>query len=108
MLPSSSLATTSRLPLELDRLPWLRRLAVDYVSDYSRVSAFFSGNPADPDAWRDAIARRHRSGLTGAAIAPIVAAQQQRRNAPAAARAAAERLAQPDRSEEHTSELQSH
>ncbi|HWV93082.1 MAG TPA: hypothetical protein VNZ24_02155, partial [Vicinamibacterales bacterium] len=56
-------ATASgRIPVDIRRFPWIRRLASDYAFDYARLADFFAGDPGDPAAWRDAIARatRHR------------------------------------------------
>ena len=78
--------------MELSRLPGIRRLASDYVHDFAAVSPFFSGNPGDAAAWRGAIAHTQAKPRAHAEIAALVAAQQQRRNAPAAARDAARRL----------------
>jgi bacillithiol biosynthesis cysteine-adding enzyme BshC len=73
----------------------MKRLAVDYAFDYARVAEFFAGDPADPAAWRDAIARTQRLPRDREAIADIVVAQQRRRGAPADALAAAARLREP-------------
>jgi bacillithiol biosynthesis cysteine-adding enzyme BshC len=89
-------ATTTRFPIEIRRFPWIKRLAVDYAFDFARVADFFSGNPADPSAWGDAIARTQRYPRDRHAIADIVAAQQRKRAAPAAAAAAAARLHDPE------------
>jgi bacillithiol biosynthesis cysteine-adding enzyme BshC len=87
-----AVATTSRLPVDIRRLPWIKPLVVDYAFDYSRVAPFFAGDPRDPRAWREAIARTRSYSRDREAIATIVAAQQQRRGAPAEALAAAARL----------------
>lgn len=84
-----------RLAVDVRRFPWIRRLASDYAFDFAALAPFFAGNPAEPGAWADTIARttahpRDRSGIAG-----IVAAQQERRGAPAEARQAAGRLADP-------------
>jgi bacillithiol synthase len=70
-------------------------LAADYVFDYSRVADFFAGNPDDPAAWRDAIARTHQHRRQGDAIADVVHAQQRRRGAPEAAISATALLRDP-------------
>ena len=88
-------APGSRLPVDIRRLPWIRRLAADYVFDHSRVADFFAGNPDDPAAWRDAIARTHGHTRQQAAVADLVQAQQRSRGAPEAAVAAAVRLRDP-------------
>jgi bacillithiol biosynthesis cysteine-adding enzyme BshC len=88
-------APTSRFSVEIRRFPWIKRLAVDYAFDYARVADFFAGNPADPVAWRDAIARTQRHRRDRDAIADLVVAQQRRRGAPADALAATARLRDP-------------
>ena len=65
---------------------------MDYAFDYARVADFFTGNPTEPSAWRDAIARTQRHPRQRAAIADVVQAQQHRRGAPPEAVAAAARL----------------
>ena len=92
--PSDSVAEVStRIPVELSRFPGIRRLASDYVHDFAAVSPFFPGNPSDASAWRGVIAQTQAKARARADVAALVAAQQQRRNAPAAARDAARRLA---------------
>jgi bacillithiol biosynthesis cysteine-adding enzyme BshC len=88
-------ATSSRFPIEIRRFPWIKRLAADYAFDYARVAEFFAGNPADPAAWRDAIARAQRHPRDRDRLAEIVVAQQRGRGAPADALAAAARLRDP-------------
>ena len=96
MLPQSGLTgTTTRLPIEIRRFPWIKRLAADYAFEYARVADFFAGNPADPSAWREAIGRAQRHPRDRPAVADLVQAQQRRRGAPAEALAAAERLRDP-------------
>ena len=74
-------AAVARLPIDIRRFPWIRPLAADYVFDHSRVADFFAGNPDDPAAWRDAIARTHQHQRQTEAIADIVQAQQRGRGA---------------------------
>jgi len=88
-------ATATRLPIDIRRFPWIRRLAADYAFDYDRVSEFFAGNPADPAAWRNAIARTQRHVRQRDAIADVLEAQQRTRGAPAEALAAAAALRDP-------------
>jgi bacillithiol biosynthesis cysteine-adding enzyme BshC len=95
ILNQSERATSSRFPIEIRRFPWIKRLASDYAFDYPRVSEFFTGNPTDPAAWRDAIARAQRHPRQRDQIADIVLAQQRRRGAPPDALAAAARLRDP-------------
>jgi bacillithiol synthase len=73
----------------------MSRLVTDYAHDFSRLAPFYNGNPADPHAWRDAIARTQRYPRAHDAVADVIAAQQRRRTAPAAAIAAAEQLRDP-------------
>ena len=72
----------ARLPIDIRRFPWIRRLAADYVFDHARVADFFAGNPDDPAAWRDAIARTHQHARHHEAVADAVQAQQRARSAP--------------------------
>jgi len=73
----------------------MRRLAVDYAFEYSGLSPFFAGNPADPIAWAGAISRAQAYDRPRAAIVAMLQAQQARRNSPPAARAAVAALASP-------------
>jgi bacillithiol synthase len=81
--------------VDVRRFSWMSRLVTDYAHDFSRLAPFFNGNPADPEAWRDAIARTQRHPRAHDGIADVIAAQQRRRGAPAAATAAAEQLRDP-------------
>ncbi|HEY5618474.1 MAG TPA: bacillithiol biosynthesis cysteine-adding enzyme BshC [Vicinamibacterales bacterium] len=93
MLSQTGLSgTSSRLPIEIRRFPWIKRLAADYAFEYGRVADFFGGNPAEPSAWRDAIERTRRHPRERAGITDVVQGQQQRRNAPPEAVAASARL----------------
>src|SRR5205085_3506374 len=60
---------------------------------FRSVAPFFSGNPADRAAWADAIARTQAHDRRRSDIADVLAAQQERRQAPARARDAARLLA---------------
>jgi len=88
-------APSARLPVDIRRFPWINRLAADYAFDYSRLADFFAGNPADPGAWRDAISRTQQLVRQRDVVADLLAAQQERRGAPAEALAAAARLREP-------------
>lgn len=87
--------TTVRLPIDIRRFPWIRKLAADYAYDFGRVAEFFAGNPADPAAWRDAVARAQQQPRQREATAAILEAQQRRRGAPRAALAASALLRDP-------------
>jgi bacillithiol biosynthesis cysteine-adding enzyme BshC len=91
----STSTTAAALAVDIRRFPWIRRLATDYAFAYDRVAPFFAGDPASPEAWADAVRRRHAHGGSPDAIARVITAQQARRNAPAAARAEAAHLADP-------------
>ncbi len=96
MLHQTALSgTIARLPVDIRRFPWIRRLASDYAFDFDKVADFFAGNPADPAAWRDAVVRTQRHPRERDAIASILQAQQRARGAPAEAIAAAAQLRDP-------------
>jgi bacillithiol biosynthesis cysteine-adding enzyme BshC len=81
------------MAVDVRRFPWIRRLAADYAYDFSSVAPFFSGDPADPSAWAQAIARTQAHDRRRNEIAAIVTAQQRRRGAPARAIEAGQMLA---------------
>ncbi len=91
--PTAPSDSALRLAVDLRQLPGLRRLAVDYAHDFAALARWFAGNPAEPAAWRDAIDRARAYDRPRAAIAAMLAAQLDRRRAPAAARANADALA---------------
>lgn len=95
MIPQSGVATASRIPIDIRRFPWIRPLVADYAYDHAKVADFFAGDPRDPRAWEEAIARTRAHARSLDAIAGIVHAQQQQRGAPAEALAAAARLRDP-------------
>ncbi len=88
-------SSSVRLPIDIRRFPWIRRLAADYAFDDGRVAEFFAGNPADPAAWRAAVARAQHHPRQREALAAVLDAQQRRRGAPAAALAASAQLSDP-------------
>jgi bacillithiol biosynthesis cysteine-adding enzyme BshC len=88
--PSDS---TLRLAVDVRRLPWMRRLAIDYIFHFDNVASFFAGDPQDRSAWTAAFTRVRAHQRPRAEIAAVIAAQQARRQAPAPARAAAAKLA---------------
>jgi bacillithiol biosynthesis cysteine-adding enzyme BshC len=81
--------------VDIRELPWIRRLASDYAFHYARVDKYFAGDPATPAAWEDAIARSRKTLRQPDALAGVIGAQQERRDAPEASRAAGRRLADP-------------
>jgi len=88
-------AAGGRLPVDIRRFPWIRRLASDYAFDYTRLADFFAGDPRDAAAWRDAIARASRHRRQRDAVVAVLQAQQQRRGAPPIALATAAILSDP-------------
>ncbi len=73
----------------------MRPLALDYAFDHAKVAAFFAGDPAQSESWAAQVAAQRAHARPRAELAAVIAAQQARRNAPDAARAAAQRLADP-------------
>lgn len=95
-VPSDVSSTAaSAIAVDIRTFPWIRRLASDYAFAYENVAPFFAGNPAEPSAWADTIARSQAYTRQPAAIARVIAAQQEQRDAPRAARDAAATLADP-------------
>jgi bacillithiol synthase len=84
-----------RIPVDVRRFPWIRRLAADYAYDFSAVAPFFSGNPSDRAAWADAIKRSQSYRRRSDEIAAVIGQQQDRRHAPPAARQKGQLLADP-------------
>jgi bacillithiol synthase len=91
--PRSSDEPSVRIPVDVRRFPWMRRLAVDYAYDFGSVAPFFSGDPASRASWVDAIARTQAHDRRRADIAAVLADQQARRGAPPRTREAAQLLA---------------
>lgn len=88
-------ASAASLAVDIRTFPWIRRLASDYAFDFQKVAPFFAGDPATPVAWADTIQRSQSFARQPAETARVIAAQQAQRNAPAAARESAARLADP-------------
>jgi len=94
-----SLSSEPRLklsPVDVRRFPWIRPLAGDYAYNFKQVEGLYAGNPLEADAWRQAVARAQQQPRDRARLASVLQAQQVHRNAPAEARAAAARLADPN------------
>jgi bacillithiol biosynthesis cysteine-adding enzyme BshC len=81
--------------VDVRRFPWIRPLSGDYAFNFRKVEAQYAGNPADPQAWREAVARTQSHSRHRGAVAALLAAQQTERGAPPEARAAAAQLADP-------------
>ena len=88
-------APGARIPIDIRRFPWIRRLAVDYAFDFPRIADFFSGNPADPSAWQEAIARTQAYPRQRDRIVDLLHAQQRTRGAHARAVDATTELGDP-------------
>jgi bacillithiol synthase len=82
-----------RIPVDVRRFPWIRRLAADYAYDFKSVAPFFSGDPADRRAWADAITRTQAHERRRDEVAAVIARQQERRQSPPAARESGRLLA---------------
>ena len=97
MHPAAASTATGvvRQSIDVRRFSWIRPLVSAYSSDFASVAPLFAGNPADPAAWKDAIARVQKSTRDHATMARVVSAQLERRGAHAHARAVAGRLADP-------------
>ena len=92
---TSPAATTSRIPVDIRRFPWIKPFVADYAFDYAKVAPFFAGDPRESQAWRQAIARTQARSRSRDAIADVIQAQQQRRGAPQAAMDAAALIRNP-------------
>jgi bacillithiol biosynthesis cysteine-adding enzyme BshC len=92
--PAEEVASCSGI--DLRRLGWVRPLAAEYASNFKNLAPLYAGDPASREAWSAAIARaqQHRRSRDG--IAEVIRVQQERRDAPAAARTAGSLLAQTD------------
>jgi bacillithiol biosynthesis cysteine-adding enzyme BshC len=91
--PTSSDGPSVRIPVDVRRFPWIRRLAADYAYDFRSVAPFFSGDPSDRVAWAETIARTQAHDRRHDEIAAVIASQQERRQAPPRAREAGRLLA---------------
>ncbi len=88
---------TVRQAVDIRSFPGFRKLAVDYAYHFDAVRPFFAGNPAEPGAWQQVIARTQDFAQTRdrGAVVQAILAQQQARGGPPEARAAAELLRDP-------------
>lgn len=89
-------AGSIRAAIDLRDYPAASAFSRAYASNFDAVSPLFAGNPADPSAWRAAIRRATAVPRDREALTRVLLAQLERRDAPAEARAAAARLADPD------------
>ena len=92
---SSSSELPVRIPVDVRRFPWVKRLAADYAFDFSSLAPFYSGDPSTYAAWAEMIRRTQAHPRSHGQIADVIANQQRRRDAPARAIEAARQLADP-------------
>ena len=85
----------ARIPVDVRRFSDTKPLANAYAYDFASVAPFFAGDPASSGSWAATIARVHAQGRDRRAIAAVIAAQQERRQAPARATEAAGHLTDP-------------
>jgi bacillithiol biosynthesis cysteine-adding enzyme BshC len=78
--------------IDVRRFSWIRPLAGDYANNFINVAALYAGDPTSREAWGAAITRAQQHGRRRVDVVQMLAAQQQRRDAPAEARAAAAQL----------------
>ncbi len=86
---------TTRIAVDIRRWPGIRRLAADYAYEFSSVAPFFNGDPTERASWDAAILRTQAHPRRHDEIAAIIGRQQDRRQAPPAAREAAAKLSDP-------------
>lgn len=92
----SDSTTQATQPQGIDLRHWSgSRLSLDYTFQYDALARFYAGNPAEPDAWRDVIARAQAHPRQRDRMVAILQAQLAARQAPEQARAAAAKLADP-------------
>ena len=92
----SDSTTQAAQPQGIDLRQWSgSRLSLDYTFHYDRLAAYYAGNPSDPDAWREAIARAQAHPRQRERIVEVLQAQLAQRDAPEQARAAVAKLADP-------------
>lgn len=81
-----------RAALSLDAYPGIRPLVADLTTRFDRVAALFSGDPARPEAWGDAIAAVTKTPRDRAGLVAVLGQQLTSRHAGPAARQALTRL----------------
>ncbi|HUP95085.1 MAG TPA: bacillithiol biosynthesis cysteine-adding enzyme BshC, partial [Burkholderiales bacterium] len=84
-----------QIPVDIRRFSWIKKLAADYAFQFSTLAPFFSGDPSVASSWATAIARAQQHPRQRSELSALLTKQLERRNAPAAARDAATRLADP-------------
>jgi bacillithiol biosynthesis cysteine-adding enzyme BshC len=90
----SDSTTQAAQPQGIDLRHWSgSRLSLDYTFQHQALARHYAGDPADPEAWRDAIARAQAQPRERDRMVAILQDQLARRQAPEQARAAAAKLA---------------
>src|SRR5262245_10676359 len=79
--------------IDFRRCGWIRPLVSDYIDRFETVASLFPGNPADPAAWRETIARVQSQARNRRLMADILTSQLSGRGAPTEALDAARSLA---------------
>ena len=87
--------SSARIPVDVRRFPWVRRLAADYAYNFRSLAPFYAGDPSAQASWAAAIARAQAREQPRDDMAKVIGAQQRRRGAPAAALEAGARLRDP-------------
>ncbi|HVJ26794.1 MAG TPA: bacillithiol biosynthesis cysteine-adding enzyme BshC [Vicinamibacterales bacterium] len=85
-----------KIRIDVRQISWIRPLAADYSSNFNSLAALYAGDPARPDAWRDAIARARQHPRQRSALTSLLREQLMRRGAPSEALAAAALFANDD------------
>lgn len=92
----SDSTTQASQPQGIDLRRWAgSRLSLDYTFRHEALARFYAGNPDDPEAWRNVIARAQAHPRQRDRMVAILQAQLEARQAPEQARAAAAKLADP-------------
>lgn len=95
MTPEATVSGVVRAAIDIRRFPWIRPLVGAYAYEFGPLAPLFAGNPADPNAWRQTIARVQRAPRDRQAVVSLLERQLERRGAPVEARDAAAALADP-------------
>ena len=84
-----------RSAIDVRRFPWIRPLVGAYTHDFASVAPLFAGDPADPAAWRQTIARVQQAPRDRRTVAAMLRRQLERRGAPDQAQQAVAILEDP-------------
>ena len=94
---------STRTAIDVRRFGWIRPLAGDYAFNFAKIAPLYAGDPSTRQAWTETIARTRGMARPRAEVADLLAAQQERRGAPPAAREAARSSPTRDRRHPHRS-----